>query len=89
MQNEICSIDQQLQSAVATQVAENREKLYPIFKTVLLCGRQNFALRGHREGKDSHHPGNFKALLDFRMDSGDMVLKNYLKTAHKNATLYI
>lgn len=29
------------------QVEENRERLRPIIKTVLLCGRQNIPLRGH------------------------------------------
>lgn len=79
-------IDQQLKSALVTQVAGNRQKLYPIIKTVLLCGRRNFALRGHREGEVSKNPGNFKALLDFRIDSGDTILKNHLQTAPKTAT---
>lgn len=30
--------------------------------------------------------GNFKALLDFRIDSGDIALENHLKTCAKNAT---
>ena len=62
-------------------------------KTVWLCGRQNFALRGHRD--DSRHiedstsnVGNFQALLDFRVDGGDMILSEHLsllqdKTCYK------
>ena len=55
-------------------VSKNRKKIESIAKTVLLCARQNIPLRGHRddskyyEGQDC---GNFQALLDFRVDSGD------------------
>ena len=30
--------------------------------------------------------GNFQALLEFRIDSGDQTLKHYLKTALRNAS---
>ena len=38
-----------LDSGLRQQVEENRNRLKPIVKTVILCGRQNFALRGHRD----------------------------------------
>lgn len=60
-------------------------------KTVELCGRQNIALRGHRDsaldrerdvmGIENH--GNFVALLNFRIDA---VLRDHLSTAARNAT---
>lgn len=61
-------------------------------KTILLCGKQNFALRGHRD--DSQHidnsrvdnVGNFQALLDFRIDSGDVILNEHFQDCAKNAT---
>ena len=37
-------------------VSVNRAKLPPIVKTVLLCGRQNIPLSGHRD--DSSHYGS-------------------------------
>ena len=46
MQSQVEPIDQQLQSALATQNAENRHKLHSI---IIFCGRQNIPLRGHRE----------------------------------------
>ena len=56
-----------------------------------MCGRQNIPLRGHRE--DSKHledktnnPGNFQTLLNFRIESGDEILKGHFETASKNAT---
>ena len=47
----------------------------------MLCGRQNLALQTHREDECSKNPGNCKALIDFRVDGGDEVLKNHLATA--------
>lgn len=67
------AVDQQISAITAAQIAENRKKLHPIVKTIILCGRRNFGLRGHRDGEDSKNPGNFKALLDFQVDSGDVI----------------
>ena len=54
----------------------------------MFCGRQNIALRGHRDSSfaESSNHGNFKALLSFRVDSGDDVLKEHLFSAPRNAT---
>ena len=72
----------------------NRQKHASIISTVVLCGRQNFALRGHRDnatdlekdvlGSDNH--GNFLALLNFRIEAGDTVLGDHLSTSARNAT---
>ena len=80
--------------AVANKVAENRQKLGSIVKTIVLCGRQNIPLRGHRdsathlerdiEGTGNH--GNFLALLYFRVEAGDTVLEEHLSKADRNAT---
>ena len=53
----------------------------------IFCGKQNIALRGHREhsnlGESSiFNPGNFQALL---MDSRDAVLSNHFARAPRNA----
>ena len=71
--------------AVSKQIKVNRAKLLSILKTVVLCGKQNTPLRGHRDDSrylssdSSHKCGNFQALLDFRTDVGDNVLKQHLK----------
>ncbi|KAJ4439280.1 hypothetical protein ANN_07400 [Periplaneta americana] len=39
----------QLNNEVLQTVRENRMKLVPIVKTIILCGRQNIPLRGHRD----------------------------------------
>lgn len=76
------------------QVLENRSRLIPIIKTVVLHGRQNIPLRGHRDDGSLHetsedpvqNDGNFRSLLRFRIDSGDDKLENHLKSAKSNAT---
>lgn len=74
--------------AMAKQISENRKKLIPILKTVVVCGRQNFPLREHRVAPDddSVNCGNFRALLDYRIDGGDLILKEHFDSAPKNAT---
>ena len=52
-------IQQRLSNALSDRIALNRQKLSSIMKTVLLCGRQNIVLRGHRD-----------SLLDLERDVG-------------------
>ena len=58
------SISQQLNDIYRNNVKLNIQKLRSTIKTVVLCGKQNIALRGYRD--DSSHideasgnPGNF------------------------------
>ncbi|GBL87852.1 repressor of the inhibitor of the protein kinase, partial [Araneus ventricosus] len=71
---------------------ENRERLKPIIKTIILCGKQGLALRGHRDhgpidldNLPSKNEGNFRAILIFAVQSGDKSLEDHLRTAKKNA----
>ena len=72
----------------------NNAKIFEsIVKTVLLCGRQKVALRGHRDDSrhiedDTSNVGNFQALLDFRVDVGDMILSERFKTTPKTRLTY-
>ena len=88
MDNQVQPIDRMLSSVLAQQIAENRLKLKSILKTVILCGRRNFSLCGHRDDftSDSSDKGNFDALLSFRADAGDMVLANHFETMSSRAT---
>ena len=55
----------------------------------MFCGRQNIALRGHRDNitdierdlSDTKNHANFWALLNFRVDLGDTVLGEHLAKA--------
>ncbi|CAF1232275.1 unnamed protein product [Rotaria sordida] len=87
------SIEIQLNNQLRKQIIENRERLKPIIQTIILCGKQNIALRGHRDNgnfvfdeESIVKHGNFRALLQYRVDGGDNILENHLKTSDKNAT---
>ena len=63
--------------------------LKSFIKTFVICGEQNIALHGYRDDSkhyDEHNAGNFQASVDFRVDSGDHVLGEQIKTASRNAT---
>lgn len=69
------SVAEQLDSAAAELVRSNRKKLKSIISTIIFCGTHDISLRGKHS-----HGGNFKDLLNFRVDAGDQVLENHLRT---------
>lgn len=90
-------IQNQLDDAHAREVERNRAILRPIIDTILLCARQNIPLRGHRYEDGSVSPtgedplkndGNFRALLRFRIRSGDTKLEEHARSASRNATYH-
>ena len=90
--NQPPSIQTCLIQATEEQIAVNRQKLCSIIETILLCGRQNIPLRGHRDSvldvglSASSQHGNFWALLQFRVAAGDAALKDHLAQSSRNAT---
>ena len=89
MMGETKGIDEQADEMRSSRIQHNREILSSIMTTVILTGRQNISLRGHRD--DSQHysssnPKNFQALLNFRVDSGDTKLEKHFESGNKNAT---
>ena len=92
MTNQQPSIRRRLNQATTEQIAVNRQKLNSIVETVLLCGRQNIPLRGHRDSNldvelsPSTQHVNFWALLQFRVAAGDTVLESHLSQSSRNAT---
>ena len=81
-------IDQQLNQLVQRQINDNREKIKSIIKTVTFCGQNNFPQKKKRYDNtdDPSLQGNFQALLDFRIESGDTKLKDHFANAPRNAT---
>ena len=87
------SVAVQLSQEFRDTVLKNRQMLRSIVDTIVLCGRQNIALRGHRDsatdlegvGAQSNH-GNFWALLNFKIACGDTHLRDHLQRAARNAT---
>ncbi len=68
MANKVNSIDVQMNSSVARQIEENRQKPAPIVEIVMLRGPQNVSLRGHRDesghfDESKNNPGNVRAIF--------------------------
>ena len=62
----------QLDDCHKQQVLENRQRLVPILRTIICCGRLGIALRGHRDDgvldvqtAIKGQEGNFRALLAY------------------------
>ena len=66
---------------------KNLRLLRMIVESVILCGKQNIPLRGHRDDSTStaSNKGNFWAILNL-LASHDKELADHLKNAPKNAT---
>ena len=91
MKNPDLAVDYRLYSERSKCVAKNHLKLLSIAETVILCGRQGLAFRGHhdeppstKEDSCGNHE-NFLALLHFQAQVGDKVLQEHLSTASANA----
>ena len=83
------AVGNQLDIQRREEIQKNRLYLRPIIKSVIFCGKQNLALRGHRDDGqvlETDDDGVFRALLRFRIDSGDAVLAEGLEQASRNAT---
>lgn len=104
------TIEQELNKEYNEEVERNRIILHSVLKSLMFCGRQGLALRGHRDSgrlnvdclygeapmdevpislselPQQHNHGNFRSLLQFRVDSGDIVLKEHLTKCASNAT---
>lgn len=72
---------------------QNREKIKPIIEAIILCGRQEMALRGHRDSgsikvdDSSKNEGNLREILKFRA-KGDLQLREILEMS-KKTEMYI
>ena len=81
-------IDTKITMLASANLEKNVAIMVSIIKCLEFCGRQGIAIRGHRDDTTSTsiNKGNFKALLDMRIDAGDDVLKQHLSEGPKNAT---
>lgn len=80
-----------LDSVRERQAKDNREKLKPIVETILMCGRQEIALRGTNDAgpvgleEPTHNDGNFRALLRYRAKGQDSHLLRHLQSQHHDS----
>ncbi|GFQ88393.1 TTF-type domain-containing protein [Trichonephila clavata] len=85
-------IASQLDSQRTKEIAENRAAIEPIIRTILFCAEQELPLRGdHDSGalsltRPEKKDGKFRALLRFRIESGDKNLEKHVLNSSKNAT---
>ena len=90
MENKTVPVNQALNTAVRSRIESNRKKLTSSYhQNHIILWQTKIPLRGHRD--DSAHYGNsdcgnFQSLLDFRVESGDMILQKHFETAPRNAT---
>ena len=80
----------QIESKRGHTIKRNREIVKSVAKSVHFCGKQCIALTGHRDDSTADqngNRGNFLALLELRVDSGNEVSKNHLATCSPNAQL--
>lgn len=81
------SVINQVNAQRRLDIENNRKRLIPIIQTIRFCGRQQIALRGHRDSgrispeEPDQNDGNFRSLLRYRANSGDNILKDQLTTS--------
>jgi hypothetical protein len=73
-----------LNTGLQERKIRNLAVLETIVMTVLLCGQQNLALRGHRDvnqytNDKNINTGNVSALPRYRADGGDELLQEHFK----------
>ncbi|KAF0749987.1 zinc finger MYM-type protein 1-like, partial [Aphis craccivora] len=85
-------VDLQSFQGLNSKVAENREFVKEIIKTLLFLSRQNMALRGHNESKSSKNQGNFLELIKLLSTNNPLLSSNLLKignTKGKNRLTFL
>ena len=73
-----------LGSARSVTITQNRHYIGTIADIILLCSRQEIALRGHQESSDPMNRGNFLKTLHF-IAKRDLSVKHRLENGPKNA----
>lgn len=71
-----------------SEIVKNRYIIKCMVDAILVCGRQCIALRGHRDDSTADplsNKGNFLALLDYSVRSGNTALDTHLKECGRNA----
>jgi len=74
-----------IDSARANQIAENKKILIPVIQIIILCGRQELALRGTSDAgpltldESMHNDGIVRALMRMRMNCGDKMMTDRIE----------
>ena len=73
-----------LDSARSARIKEKRHYIKTVADILLLCARQNIALRGHRENEDALNKGTFLEILRYTAKC-DKVVADRLQEGPRNA----
>lgn len=80
LKNPETSIINMIQAERMKQVLENRQNIKPIIEAIMLCGRQNMPLRGHRDWGRIHvddtlenNQSNFLEIIRYRAQGDDVL----------------
>ena len=82
------SIGSLIRQTSSAEIVKNRFIIKSLTEAVLFCGKQCIALRGHRDDCTADvqgNRGNFLALIDYAIRSGNTALGTHLKVAARNA----
>jgi hypothetical protein len=82
MQNESEPIEVMVDKMKRKQIEENRKMLKPIVGAIVLCGRQNIPLRGHRDDSGNYlsedtNCGNFIEILKYGAECAATTLEHF------------
>ena len=91
MEQKSAPIDVMLDDMKRQQIEENRKLLRPIVRAIVLCGRQNIPLRGHRDDSSNYlsdevNCGNFIEILKYGVICAGKTLEELFKSTSKNMT---
>ena len=88
MRNPSLVIENRVRLQEEQRIVKNRTFLTSILKFLEVCGRRGIGLRGHRDDttSDALNQGNFKALLNVRVDAGNTELHDHLQTCARIAS---
>ncbi|GFU96142.1 hypothetical protein TNCV_148141 [Trichonephila clavipes] len=94
--SENLSFNKILDKKKAEEVHKNRQILCSIIKTVIFCGKQGIAIRGHSDydflnltEETNKNEGNFRVLVKFRVEAGDDVLEKHFKDSGRNTNITV
>ncbi|KAF0751278.1 52 kDa repressor of the inhibitor of the protein kinase-like [Aphis craccivora] len=82
IENNETSIIERLDKNRALQIEENRKRIKPIIECIILCGKEELALRGSKDFGPINVDGHFRALLKYRA-KGDDFLRTVLEGSGK------
>ena len=78
------TISNRLDSARTQLIISNHHYIKTIAEVILLCAKQELALRGHKESSKSQNQGNFVEILNL-VSHHDPIIKEKLQEGPHNA----